>query len=150
MTFLQCNSTRKLSKLYWDRARKAADVALVTCVLFVYYETLRGHHATAISHINGGIKILSASYQTASFSSPSPQPSRSRAHPTSAHQRSPSYSSTTTPKPPPSSLVVNVLSKTPPPTTPCQATHPRSRKNFKVWVFGRSHERSRLHPHGIV
>jgi hypothetical protein len=39
---------------------KAADVALVTCVFFVYYETLRGHHAMAISHIHGGIKILSA------------------------------------------------------------------------------------------
>jgi hypothetical protein len=44
----------------------------VTCALFVYFEALRGHHATAISHINGGIKILSTFYQYASSSYPFP------------------------------------------------------------------------------
>ncbi len=42
------------------------DVALVTCVLFVYFETLRGHLATAISHIDGGVKILSSPSYTPS------------------------------------------------------------------------------------
>jgi hypothetical protein len=112
---------------------KAADVALVTCVLFVYFETLRGHHATAISHINGGIKILSAFHQSASSSCSS--------HSTISQSGTP-YVSTLTltlifvhldTQASPSSLAVNVLSKTPPPTTPYQATHPKSRKNFKVW-----------------
>lgn len=53
---------------------QAADVALVTCVLFIYFETLRGHHATAVSHINGGIKILSSLHKTSSPSSPSLPP----------------------------------------------------------------------------
>ncbi|KAE9371087.1 hypothetical protein N431DRAFT_483689 [Stipitochalara longipes BDJ] len=40
------------------QASQNADLALMTCVLFVCFETLRGHHASALSHINGAIKIL--------------------------------------------------------------------------------------------
>lgn len=53
------------SKEVREGGGQAADVALVTCILFVYFETLRGHHAAAISHIDGGIKILSSLPQTA-------------------------------------------------------------------------------------
>lgn len=42
------------------------DVALVTCVLFIYFETLRGQLSTAISHIDGGVKILSSPSYTPS------------------------------------------------------------------------------------
>ncbi|KAE9363319.1 hypothetical protein N431DRAFT_391033 [Stipitochalara longipes BDJ] len=42
-----------------EQGKLAADVALMTCVLFVCFETLRGYHSTALSHINSGIKIVS-------------------------------------------------------------------------------------------
>ncbi|KAE9369184.1 hypothetical protein N431DRAFT_546736 [Stipitochalara longipes BDJ] len=54
---------------------QAIDVALVTCVLFIYFEILRGHHATALSHINGGIKILSSLHPSPASSTTSPFPS---------------------------------------------------------------------------
>ncbi|TVY30836.1 putative transcriptional regulatory protein [Lachnellula hyalina] len=36
----------------------SVDVALITCVLFVCFEILRGNHVSALSHIDGGAKIL--------------------------------------------------------------------------------------------
>ncbi|PQE24849.1 putative UPC2 Regulatory involved in control of sterol uptake protein [Rutstroemia sp. NJR-2017a BVV2] len=39
--------------------RRSANVALMTCVLFICFETLRGHHDAALAHIDGGIRILS-------------------------------------------------------------------------------------------
>ncbi|KAH9210278.1 hypothetical protein DL95DRAFT_371117 [Leptodontidium sp. 2 PMI_412] len=37
---------------------RATDVALMVCVLFVCFEILRGHHGSAIAHIESGAKIL--------------------------------------------------------------------------------------------
>jgi hypothetical protein len=70
------------------QGKQAADVPLMTCVLFIYFEvspfiaplrkkllmsqTLRGHHAAAISHINGGIKILSELHSQSSTNSTPP------------------------------------------------------------------------------
>ncbi|KAN0102094.1 hypothetical protein V8E51_012604 [Hyaloscypha variabilis] len=39
--------------------KQAADVALMTCILFVSFETLRGHHSAALKHVDAGIKIIS-------------------------------------------------------------------------------------------
>jgi hypothetical protein len=39
--------------------KQAADVALMTCVLFVCFETLRGNHGAALKHVDAGVKILS-------------------------------------------------------------------------------------------
>ncbi|KAM3078054.1 hypothetical protein ACMFMG_002645 [Clarireedia jacksonii] len=44
--------------------RRSANVALMTCVLFVCFETLRGHHDAALAHIDGGIRILSEMQNT--------------------------------------------------------------------------------------
>ncbi|KAI9647235.1 hypothetical protein NHQ30_003618 [Ciborinia camelliae] len=38
---------------------KSANVALTTCILFICFETLRGHHDSALAHIDGGVRILS-------------------------------------------------------------------------------------------
>ncbi|TGO17982.1 hypothetical protein BTUL_0013g00570 [Botrytis tulipae] len=38
---------------------KSANVALTTCILFICFETLRGHHDSALAHIDGGVKIFS-------------------------------------------------------------------------------------------
>ena len=37
----------------------AVDVCLVTCMLFAYFEVIRGHHGSAMLHICSGVKILS-------------------------------------------------------------------------------------------
>lgn len=37
----------------------AADVCLMTCMLFAYFEVVRRHHGSAMSHISSGVKILS-------------------------------------------------------------------------------------------
>ena len=37
----------------------AVDVCLMTCMLFAYFEVIRGHHGSAMSHISSGVKILS-------------------------------------------------------------------------------------------
>ncbi|KIM95570.1 hypothetical protein OIDMADRAFT_33665 [Oidiodendron maius Zn] len=42
-----------------DRGKQAADVALMTCILFICFEILRGYHSAALSHIDGGVKIVS-------------------------------------------------------------------------------------------
>lgn len=34
------------------------DTSLVACVLFACFETLRGHHGSALSHIHSGVQIL--------------------------------------------------------------------------------------------
>jgi hypothetical protein len=39
--------------------KQAADVALMTCILFICFETLRGHHSAALKHVDSGIKIIS-------------------------------------------------------------------------------------------
>ncbi|CAD6443684.1 8c8647b3-1978-4f7f-8574-6262850a9fba [Sclerotinia trifoliorum] len=38
---------------------KSANVALTACILFICFETLRGHHDSALAHIDGGVKIFS-------------------------------------------------------------------------------------------
>ncbi|KAK0101749.1 hypothetical protein ONS95_006901 [Cadophora gregata] len=48
------------------RGKPAADVALITCILFVCFENLRGEYAMALSHINGGVKIIEEIAQTSS------------------------------------------------------------------------------------
>ncbi|KAL8949544.1 MAG: hypothetical protein Q9222_004353 [Ikaeria aurantiellina] len=35
------------------------DTSLVACVLFACFESLRGHHGSALSHIHSGVRILS-------------------------------------------------------------------------------------------
>lgn len=35
------------------------DTFLVCCVLFACFESLRGHHGSALSHIRSGVRILS-------------------------------------------------------------------------------------------
>ncbi|KAE9369801.1 hypothetical protein N431DRAFT_493541 [Stipitochalara longipes BDJ] len=56
--------------------KQAADVALMTCILFVSFETLRGHHSAALKHVDAGIKIISelSSTQSSSSLSISPNP----------------------------------------------------------------------------
>lgn len=39
--------------------QQAVDVCLIACLLFACFETLRGHHGSALSHVNSGVKILS-------------------------------------------------------------------------------------------
>ncbi|KAH7370127.1 hypothetical protein BKA65DRAFT_11768 [Rhexocercosporidium sp. MPI-PUGE-AT-0058] len=62
------------------RGKPAADVALITCILFVCFENLRGEYSMALSHINGGVKIIEEIAETSSTpispnSSVSPSPS---------------------------------------------------------------------------
>lgn len=40
------------------------DTFLVSCVLFACFESLRGHHGSALSHINSGVRILSQANET--------------------------------------------------------------------------------------
>lgn len=42
-----------------SEGQQAVDVCLIACMLFVCFETLRGHHGSALSHVNSGVKILS-------------------------------------------------------------------------------------------
>ncbi|KAK4941543.1 hypothetical protein LTR10_018562 [Elasticomyces elasticus] len=37
---------------------QAADVALSTCILFICYETLRGHYQSALSHVRSGVNVF--------------------------------------------------------------------------------------------
>jgi hypothetical protein len=55
------------------KEKQAADVALMTCVLFICFETLRGHHGAAIAHVDAGIKIITelSSNRISSSSTPS-------------------------------------------------------------------------------
>ena len=48
--------------------KQAADVALMTCILFVSFETLRGHHSAALKHVDAGIKIISELSSSSSLS----------------------------------------------------------------------------------
>ncbi|KIM98651.1 hypothetical protein OIDMADRAFT_74156, partial [Oidiodendron maius Zn] len=50
---------RYLVKPIREKQKQAADVALMTCVLFVCFEMMRGSYGTAISHIDSGVKIIS-------------------------------------------------------------------------------------------
>ncbi|KAI9808183.1 MAG: hypothetical protein M1825_004640 [Sarcosagium campestre] len=40
------------------KAQRTADVALIACVLFTSFETMRGHYGSALSHVDSGIKII--------------------------------------------------------------------------------------------
>ncbi|KAF2228485.1 hypothetical protein EV356DRAFT_457727 [Viridothelium virens] len=40
------------------RGHQALDIVLIACVLFTCFETLRGHHGSALSHVQNGINIL--------------------------------------------------------------------------------------------
>ncbi|KAI9745015.1 MAG: hypothetical protein M1818_001293 [Claussenomyces sp. TS43310] len=50
---------RCLVKPIQEKQKQAADVVLITCVIFVSFETMRGRLGAAISHIEGGVKIIS-------------------------------------------------------------------------------------------
>ncbi|KAL8869104.1 MAG: hypothetical protein Q9174_004521, partial [Haloplaca sp. 1 TL-2023] len=39
------------------------DTSLVACVLFACFESLRGHHGSALSHIRSGVRILTQLYE---------------------------------------------------------------------------------------
>ena len=39
------------------------DTSLVACVLFSCFESLRGHHGSALSHIRSGVRILTQFYE---------------------------------------------------------------------------------------
>ncbi|KAL8727555.1 MAG: hypothetical protein Q9166_005961 [cf. Caloplaca sp. 2 TL-2023] len=41
-----------------DARKPALDTSLVACVLFACFESLRGHHGSALSHIHSGTQIL--------------------------------------------------------------------------------------------
>ncbi|TAQ91397.1 hypothetical protein B7494_g353 [Chlorociboria aeruginascens] len=59
-----------------QQSKQAADVTLIACILFVCFEALRAHHHAALSHIEGGLKIISdlQSSQTNSVLTISPSP----------------------------------------------------------------------------
>ncbi|KAI9688185.1 MAG: hypothetical protein M1822_001691 [Bathelium mastoideum] len=40
------------------REQQALDVVLAACILFTCFETLRGHHGSALSHVKNGINML--------------------------------------------------------------------------------------------
>lgn len=42
-----------------SEGQRALDVCLIACMLFACFETLRGHHGSAVSHVTSGVKILS-------------------------------------------------------------------------------------------
>ncbi|KAL8979983.1 MAG: hypothetical protein Q9177_005999, partial [Variospora cf. flavescens] len=44
------------------QSKPSLDTSLVACVLFACFESLRGHHGSALSHIDSGVKILSRIY----------------------------------------------------------------------------------------
>ncbi|KAH8777257.1 hypothetical protein BGZ57DRAFT_351007 [Hyaloscypha finlandica] len=54
--------------------KQVADVALMTCILFVYFEIVRGYHGVVLKHVDAGIKTLSefSSIRTSSSLSVSP------------------------------------------------------------------------------
>ncbi|OBT67997.1 hypothetical protein VE03_01523 [Pseudogymnoascus sp. 23342-1-I1] len=39
-------------------AERRIDVALIACLLFACFESLRGHHAPALLHLDGGVNLL--------------------------------------------------------------------------------------------
>ncbi|KAI4112873.1 MAG: hypothetical protein LQ345_006042 [Seirophora villosa] len=50
---------RQLIQPSGKQSKPSLDTSLVACVLFACFETLRGHHGSALSHIESGVKILS-------------------------------------------------------------------------------------------
>jgi hypothetical protein len=79
--------------------KQTADVALMTCILFVCFETLRGYHSTVLKHVDAGIKTLSelSSMRTSTSLSVSPSPYIPSQHSTgsssvSRHKQRPSPS----------------------------------------------------------
>ncbi|KAL9065860.1 MAG: hypothetical protein Q9157_007331 [Trypethelium eluteriae] len=48
----------QLIKPLSNHSQQTLDVALTACALFTCFETLRGHHGSALSHVASGIKML--------------------------------------------------------------------------------------------
>ncbi|KAI9707845.1 MAG: hypothetical protein M1820_004451 [Bogoriella megaspora] len=48
----------KLVDPVFKQGQQALDVALTACILFTCFETLRGHHGSAMGHIASGINML--------------------------------------------------------------------------------------------
>ena len=51
---------RAVSSLHLNGTTEAVDVALLSCMLFTAFESLRGYQKSALTHINSGIRIASA------------------------------------------------------------------------------------------
>ncbi|KAL9087135.1 MAG: hypothetical protein Q9165_006786 [Trypethelium subeluteriae] len=48
----------QLIKPSFNHFQQTLDVALTACVLFTCFETLRGHHGSALSHVANGVRML--------------------------------------------------------------------------------------------
>lgn len=51
---------RKVSSLSLDGSSEALDVALLCCMLFATFESLRGYYKSALTHIGSGMKLVAA------------------------------------------------------------------------------------------
>ncbi|KAL8822855.1 MAG: hypothetical protein Q9191_006418 [Dirinaria sp. TL-2023a] len=49
---------KAIQQLIKATSRQQLDICLISCVLFACFENLRGHLASAMSHIQGGVRIL--------------------------------------------------------------------------------------------
>ncbi|KUJ10771.1 uncharacterized protein LY89DRAFT_723348 [Mollisia scopiformis] len=57
-TFALQQYTKALRILAIAPEKTFGDVTLMACILFVYFESLRGDHAATVSHLNSGIRII--------------------------------------------------------------------------------------------
>ncbi|KAL8685819.1 MAG: hypothetical protein Q9218_007525, partial [Villophora microphyllina] len=49
---------KAIQQLVKQPQKPSLDTSLVACVLFACFESLRGHHGSALSHIHSGVRIL--------------------------------------------------------------------------------------------
>ncbi|KUJ09826.1 uncharacterized protein LY89DRAFT_675976 [Mollisia scopiformis] len=65
-TFSEFQYTKALRTLAIPLQEKPGDIVLMTCLLFTYFEALRGNHKAVRFHINNGIKIVAELRATSS------------------------------------------------------------------------------------
>lgn len=69
-----CKSIRYLQPRFGIRGTKSIQTILITCLVFVYLELLRGTYKRAYDHLEGGVKLLSFLHEDTNktFSRPGP------------------------------------------------------------------------------
>ncbi|KAI0466710.1 hypothetical protein F4859DRAFT_496425 [Xylaria cf. heliscus] len=59
---------RSLQPHFSSQDKRSVHVALITCVLFTFFENLLGRYATANAHLHSGLRLLSETYVSAHHS----------------------------------------------------------------------------------
>ena len=60
-TLLQYNRAIRSLRIHLNAGEQALEITLLTCVLFICLEFMRGNQDVALNHLQGGLHILSTS-----------------------------------------------------------------------------------------